>query len=65
MEAGLAVLARLGYVRDWQPTTDPARTLVFLRVDGPIVILGGFPDGPAVLEAAGNLVWAGTQSRHA
>ena len=65
MEAGLAVLTRLGYVRDWQPTTDPARTLAFLRADGPIVILGGFPDGPAVRDSSGNLVWAGTQSRHA
>jgi hypothetical protein len=65
MEAGLAVVARLGYVRDWQATADPARALAFLRADGPIVILSDFPDGPAVMDRDGNLVWVGAQSRHA
>lgn len=32
---------------------------------GPIAILSAFPDGLAVLDGAGNLVWAGAQSRHA
>jgi hypothetical protein len=64
VEAGLAVLARLGYARDWQATTDPASALRFLRAEGPIVILSDFPDGRAVLDG-GNLVWMGTQSRHA
>jgi hypothetical protein len=65
VEAGLAVLSRLGYARDWQATSDPARALAFLHADGPIVILSGFPDGPAVLDRDGNLTWTGTQSRHA
>jgi hypothetical protein len=64
MEAGFAVLARLGYVRDWQATSNPARALAFLRTDGPIVILSDFPDGLAVLDGAGNLVWTNHQSRH-
>jgi hypothetical protein len=65
VEAGLAVLARLGYARDWQATSDPARALAFLRADGPLVILSGFPDGPAVLNRNGDLAWSAPQSRHA
>jgi hypothetical protein len=65
VEAGLAVLGRLGYARDWQATSDPARALRFLRAEGPIVILSDFPDGRAVVDGGGNLIWTGTQSRHA
>jgi hypothetical protein len=65
VEAGLALLARLGYAHDWQATSDAARALDFLRTAGPIVILSSFPDGPAVVDGGGNLVWTGTLSRHA
>jgi hypothetical protein len=65
VEAGLAVLARLGYVRDWERTMDPVRALAFLRTDGPLVLETNFPSDPPSFDRARNLVLTGGLVRHA
>ena len=65
VEAGLVVLARLGYVRDWERTTDPVRALAFLRMDGPLVLETDFPSDRPSFDRARNLVLTGSLVRHA
>jgi hypothetical protein len=65
VEAGLAVLARLGYVHDWERTSDPVRALAFLRTDGPLVLETNFPSDRPGFDRARNLVLTGGLIRHA
>lgn len=65
MDAGIRVLARMGYVSTWQSTQDADKSLSFLRTQGPILLDGEFPTERPHFDGQNNLLWMGKTARHA